>query len=356
MTEDRPMTQQRLNAAVATPLSEELCALIERLEPRVRLVRDQDLLPTMRYPADFSGDPSFRRTDEQQARFEAMLDGADVLYGIPDVDPAALRRVVRANPRLRWVQVMAAGGGSQVKAAGLTSAELQRVVFTTGAGVHGGPLAEFALFGLLAGAKRLPRLKAQQECHEWSGRFEMAQLAEQTVLVLGLGGIGKEIARLLKAFGSRVVGVSRHGAPVPSVDELVHPDRIVEAASRIDAVVAALPGTAATERMLGDAFFSALRPGATVVNVGRGTVIDEAALMAALDDGRVGFAALDVVAVEPLAADSSLWDHPRVLISPHTAALTAAEDRRLAELFAGNATRLLDGRPLRNVVDVVDFY
>ena len=105
------MTDDRLNVAVATPLSEELCALIEELEPRVRLIRDQTLLPTMRHPADFSGDPSFRRTEEQQERFESMLDAADVLYGIPDVDPAALRRVVRANPRLRWVQVMAAGGG-----------------------------------------------------------------------------------------------------------------------------------------------------------------------------------------------------------------------------------------------------
>lgn len=350
------MTEERLNVAVATPLSEELCALIEELEPRVLLSRDQSLLPPMRHPADFSGDPSFRRTPQQQQRFERMLDGADVLYGIPDVDPAALRRTVRSNPRLRWVQVMAAGGGSQVKAAGLDAEELRRVIFTSGAGVHGGPLAEFAVFGLLAGAKRLPRLNAQQRRHEWSGRFEMGQLADQTVVVVGLGGIGREVARLLEGFGARVIGVSRHDAPVEHVSELVHPDRLVEVASRVDAVVAALPGTSATERILGDTFFAAIRPGATVVNVGRGTVIDERALTEALDSGRVGFAALDVVAVEPLATDSALWDHPNVLISPHTAALTAAEDRRLAELFADNATRLLDGRRLRNVVDVVEFY
>lgn len=350
------MSDDRVNVTVATPLSEELCELIEEREPRVRLERDQNLLPPMRHPADFSGDPSFRRSPEAQARFEAMLDRADALYGIPDVDPAALRRVVQANPRLRWVQVMAAGGGSQVKAAQLTAEELERVVFTTGAGVHGGPLAEFALFGLLAGAKRLPRLAAQQRRHEWSGRFEMGQLSEQTILVLGLGGIGVQVARLLKAFGARVIGVSRHGTPVDGVDEFVLPDRIAEIAPDVDAVVAALPGTAATERILSESFFSAIRTGATVVNVGRGTVIDEDALLAALEEGRVGFAALDVVATEPLAVDSPLWDHPSVLISPHTAALTSAEDRRLAELFADNATRLLDGRPLRNVVDVVDFY
>jgi phosphoglycerate dehydrogenase-like enzyme len=108
--------------------------------------------------------------------------------------------------------------------------------------------------------------------------------------------------------------------------------------------------------MLGSAFFDAAQPGLTVVNVGRGTVIDEDALLAALDNGQVGFAALDVVAQEPLAASSPLWDRPNVLVSPHTAALNEAEDLRIAELFADNATRFLDGRPLRNRVDTVDFY
>lgn len=345
----------RLTVAVATPLSEELCELIERREPRVDLIRDQSLLPPMRHPADFTGDPAFRRTEAQQERFERLLDDADALYGIPDVDPAALKRTVESNPRLRWVQVMAAGGGSQVKAAGLNAEQLERVAFTTSAGVHGGPLAEFALFGVLAGAKSLPRLLSQQRAHEWSGRWQMKQVSEQTVLVLGLGGIGAEVARLLSAVGAHVIGTSRHQRPVEDVDELVRPDAIASVAGRVHAVVVALPGTAATEGMLGAEFFAAARPGLTVVNVGRGTVIDEPALIAALDDGTVGFAALDVVASEPLADDSRLWDHPNVLISPHTAALNDAEDRRIAELFADNATRLLDGRPLRNRVDTVDF-
>jgi Phosphoglycerate dehydrogenase and related dehydrogenases len=342
--------------AVATPLSDELCALIEQREPRVELVRDQSLLPPMRHPADFSGDPAFRRTPEQQERFERLVDDAEALYGIPDVDPAALRRTVDANHGLRWVQVMAAGGGSQVKAAGLAPEQLARIAFTTSAGVHGGPLAEFALFGVLAGAKSLGRLIAQQRAHEWSGRWQMKQVSEQTVLLLGLGGIGAAVARLLSALGAHVIGTSRHERPVEHVDELVHPGEIASVAARVDAVVVALPGTAATERMVGSEFFSAARPGLTVVNVGRGTVVDEPALIAALEDGTVGFAALDVVAVEPLSPDSPLWGHPNVLISPHTAALNAGEDRRIAELFADNATRLLDGLPLRNRVDTVDFY
>lgn len=350
------MTTAQLRVAVATPLKPEHADLLVEREPRIDLQWDPDLLPPMRHPADFGGDPAFRRSPEQQARFEAMIDGADAVYGVPDLDAAKLARAVRANPRLRWVHTMAAGGGGTVKAAQLTGEELERVAFTTSAGVHGAPLAEFALFGLLAGAKDLPRLEADQAERHWPGRWGMGQLAEQTVLVLGLGGIGAEVARLLKAFGARVIGTSRHERPVEDVDELVRPDAIAAVASRVDAVVVALPGTAATERMLGRAFFDAARPGLVVVNVGRGTVIDEPALLDALGAGRVGFAALDVTAVEPLPQDSPLWTHPRVLISPHTAALTTGEERRIAELFADNATRLLDGRPLRNRVDTVDFY
>ena len=356
MTDTNERRADRLRVVVATPLSEELCSRIEQLEPRIEMVRDQSLLPPMRFAADYSGDPSYARTAEQQAAFEALLDSADVLYGIPDVDPAALRRTVEANPRLRWVQTMAAGGGGQVKAADLSAGDLGRVTFTTSAGVHGGPLAEFALFGLFAGAKSLPRLQAQQRAHVWSERWEMSQISESSILVLGLGGIGQEVARMAKALGAHVIGTSRHGTPVENVDELVHPDSLLDVVSRVDGIVVTLPGTEATTKLLSAELLAAVKPGVTIVSVGRGTVIDEDALIDALADNRVGFAALDVFAVEPLEASSPLWDMPNVVISPHTAALNAGEERRIAELFAANATCLLDGLPLRNVVDTVQFY
>ena len=125
---------ERLRVVVATPLAEQQCEMIERLEPRIDLIRDQSLYPPMRHPADFDGDPSFRRTSTQQQEFEDMVDSAEALYGIPDVDPDALRRTVDANPGLRWVHTMAAGGGGQVKAAGLSEDQLRRIVFTTSAG------------------------------------------------------------------------------------------------------------------------------------------------------------------------------------------------------------------------------
>ncbi len=345
-----------LRVVVATPLSEENCRRILQLEPRIELIRDQSLYPPMRHAADFSGDPSFRRTPEQQHAFEDMVDDAEVLYGIPDVDPAALKRTVEANPSLRWVHIMAAGGGGQVKAAGLSADQLERVAFTTSAGVHGGPLAEFAVFGLLAGAKDLPRLRDQQRDHDWSGRWEMRQVSEMTVLVAGLGGIGTEVARRVAALGGRVIGTSRHGRPVDHVDQVIAADELAAAVPEVDAIISTLPGTAATDKLIGADVLAAVKPGTILVNVGRGTVIDEEALVPALADGRIGFAALDVFATEPLPSDSPLWDAPNVLVSPHTAALNAAEDRLIAELFAANATRFLDGQDLMNRIDTVDFY
>lgn len=347
---------ERLRVVVATPLAEQHCELIERLEPRIDLIRDQSLYPPMRHPADFSGDPSFRRTPTQQQEFEDMVDSAEALYGIPDVDPDALRRTADANPGLRWVHTMAAGGGGQVKDAGLSEDQLSRIVFTTSAGVHGGPLAEFAVFGLLAGAKDLGRLLAQQHDRRWTGRWEMGQVSEMTVLVVGLGGIGQEVVKKLAGLGATVIGTSRHGAPVDHVDRLIQVDDIVSTVPEVDAIVLTLPGTAATEKLIGADVFAAVKPGTILVNVGRGTVVDEDALVPALRDGRIGFAALDVFATEPLPESSPLWAEPNVLVSPHTAALNSAEDRLIAELFAANATRLLDGDELVNVVDTVDFY
>ncbi|MCC2030717.1 D-2-hydroxyacid dehydrogenase [Microbacterium allomyrinae] len=345
-----------LRVVVAVPLAEELCRLIEDLEPRIDLVRDHTLVHPMRGPADWSGDPEHVRTPAEQASFDALVDSADALFGIPDVDAGALARTVAANPGLRWVMTTAAGGGSQVKAAGLERPDLDRILFTTSAGVHGGTLAEFAVFGVLAGAKDLPRLQADQREGVWPERWEMRQIDEMTVLVVGLGGIGSACARRFAALGARVWGTSRSGEPVEGVERLVPLDELERVVAEVDAIVVTLPGTAQTHHLVGEKVFAAIRPGAIIASVGRGTVVDEAALLGALDDGRVSFAALDVFEVEPLPASSPLWAHPRVLVSPHTAALSEKEEERIARRFAADATRFLDGRALHSVVDTVEFY
>jgi len=346
----------RLRVVASTPIAEELIDQIVRAEPRIDFIRDQELLPPQRFSGDHSGDPAFVRTAEQQQAFEQLVDSAEVLYGVPDEKPAELHRTVKANPSLRWVHTMPAGGGAQVKGANLDEAELARVAFSTSAGVHAEPLAEYAVFGLLAGAKTLPRLLDQQRNQQWTGRWAMGLISQQRILLVGLGSIGRATAGKLKALGATVIGTSRHDAAVDGVDEIVHPDQLVDVVGDVDGIVVSLPGTAATEGLVGADVFKSVKPGVTLVSIGRGTVIDEEAMIGALDDGRIGFAALDVFAAEPLSPQSPLWRDPNVLISPHTAALNSAEDRLIAQLFARNATRFLDGQDLINRVDTVEFY
>lgn len=347
----------RLRVVVANTLPDELAKRIVEREPRIDLVREPELLPPMRHPADFAGDPEWHRTYDQQRRFEELLQSADALYGVPDLSPELLKKTVENNEKLRWVHTMAAGGGASVKAAQLSKHDLDRVTFTTSAGVHGNSLAEFAVFGLLAGAKTLPRLQRQQRAHEWTLRWTMKQLSDMTVLVLGYGGIGKVLAQQLKGLGATVWATAREHKPADgTVERFVTTEELAAIAPEVDALANTLPGTEATEGLVDDAVFAALPDGALVTNVGRGSVFDEDALIKHLQSGHLGFAALDVFAHEPLAEDSPLWDMENVLVSPHTAALTDQEETRIADLFTQNATALLDGRPLANVVDTVEFY
>jgi phosphoglycerate dehydrogenase-like enzyme len=342
--------------AIASPLEPELVQPLTEISPRLEVRFAPDLLPPPRYLCDHRGAEGFRRDAGDQARWREMLAAAEVLFGIPGEAPAELAAVVAASERLRWVQGTAAGTGEQVRAAALTSRALERVAFTSARGLHATPLAEFALLGLLAFSKELTRLQADQAARRWTHR-PVDELRGKTVLILGMGEIGVETARLAKAFGLQTIGINRRGrSDSPHVDEVHPPDRLHAMLERADALVVTLPLTSETEGLLDAGALARLRPGAILVNVGRGGVIEERALIDALREGRLCGAALDVFASEPLPADSPLWGLPNVLVSPHTAALSVHENERLAELFAENLRRYLDGRPLRNRVDTTHFY
>jgi phosphoglycerate dehydrogenase-like enzyme len=343
-----------LRVAIASPVAEDLIAGINT--DGVEVDFRPDLLPPQRWIADHAGDPAFRRDAAQDSEFWAMLEAADVLYGLPGDSPEWLRRAVRSNPSLRWVQCTAAGAGAQVREANLTQRERYRVVFTTSAGVHASALAEYAIFGLLCGAKCLPRLVRQQSAKFWSGRWPMAQLGNQTVLVVGLGRIGSAIAQKARALGARVIAVNQDPVDNRDVSDVFGPESLGDAVRQADAIALALPDTPNTKALFNSEILSACRQGTSLVNVGRGTVVDEGALLAALDSGIIAFAVLDVFNQEPLPPESPFWSHPSVLLSPHTAALTLTEDSQIIELFNRNLRAFLADQPLENVVDPVLLY
>jgi phosphoglycerate dehydrogenase-like enzyme len=343
---------------IASPLEAELAATIRAAEPRAEVLFEPDLLPPARYPADHLGDPAFRRDAEAEARWRVLLDRAEVLFGIPDDTAEGLAAAVTGLPRLRWIHATSAGAGEQVRKAALPAEALQRVAITTSSGVHAVPLAEYAILGLLAVAKELPRLVEEQRAKAWPEvRRPLRELDGQTLFLVGLGDIGRETARLGKALGMRTVGFRRTQGPPPEwVDEAHGPERLAELAGRADAMVVSLPLTDQTAGLIDRATIDHLPASCIFVNVGRGGVVDEPALIDALRERRIAGAVLDVFATEPLPEDSPLWTLPNVLVTPHAAALSARENERIVQLFVDNLRRYLDGRPLRNVVEPGVFY
>lgn len=350
------MSAEQVVVVIATPLEAELVAVVAAADARLDVRYQPDLLAARRFPGDHRGVGSFRRDPQQQQRWQTLLAEAEVLFGLPGDSPEGLADAVRTSAGLRWVQATAGGAGEQVGAADLTAEELHRVTITRAGGVHVGPLAEFAILGLLAFTKGLPRLLADKAARRWE-HYPMAELADATLLVIGLGEIGVEVARLAKTFGMRVVAVNRSGRTnSPYVDE-ARPSRFLgDLLPVAHAVVVTLPLTEDTRSMIDAAAIARMRKGAVLVNVGRGGTVEEPALVDALSEGRLAGAALDVFATEPLPSDSALWDLANVLISPHTAGLSVRENERIVDLFTENLRRYLAGDELISRIDPTLLY
>jgi phosphoglycerate dehydrogenase-like enzyme len=212
------------------------------------------------------------------------------------------------------------------------------------------PIAEYVLGAVLRHRQQPERWADAQARREWRHR-EFPEVHGTTWLVVGVGAIGAEVAVRARAFGARVVGVRRTPRGDEPVDALLSPGELLGAVPAADVVVLCAPGTDATRHLVDAAFLAAMRQGSLLVNVARGSLVDEAALLAALDAGRPAHAVLDVVEVEPLPADSPLWDHPGVTLTPHSSGGGLGRYARSAELFAANLARYVAGEPVAHEVE-----
>jgi phosphoglycerate dehydrogenase-like enzyme len=230
---------------------------------------------------------------------------------------------------------------------------------TSSAGVHAEPMADWVLGAVLHFTRGFDIAVRAQAAGRWAkeaftdGGRRFPELDQLRVAILGLGGIGQAVARRFAALGSTVRGIRRHPErAVPGVVDVLGPDRLLDIARVSDVLVVATPGTAETEHLVDGELLAALPEGALLVNVSRGRCVDEHALLAALDRGQVGGAAMDVFREEPLPSDHPLWRHPRVLVSPHVSSVTDRYWEREAELLVDNVSRYVDGRALVNLVDL----
>jgi len=236
---------------------------------------------------------------------------------------------------------------------------MPETVFTTASGVHAIPLAEYALMSILLFRRKLPEMLAGQRERRWEP-FASTDLTGRSLAVVGMGSIGSEVARVAAGFGMRILGVKRTVAgvePASLHSEALYPfDELHAALGGAEHLVLAAPHTPETEGMIGAAELALLAPGAIFVNVARGALVDEAALVDALESGRLGGAALDVFRDEPLPADSPFWTLPNVMVCSHSAGTSDRENERITDIFCENLHRYLEGEPLLNVLDVVRMY
>jgi glyoxylate/hydroxypyruvate reductase A len=334
-----------LTVVIGSFLEEDQVARISAAQPSATVIYEPELLPVPRYPCDHTG-PRRDLSQTELDRWRELAASADVFFDFDWLDPGSLPQ--RA-PGLRWIQATSAGIGGFMQRTGLDGSGL---TVTTAAGIHAVPLAEFALTGALHFVKGIPELRNRQQARHWQ-RYTTRQLAGQRVLVVGLGGIGRKVAQSFAALGVEVWGLGRDGKEyqIPALSRVIYRDGLDEALPGIDVLVLACPLTAQTEGMIGARQIGLLKSDAVVVNIARGPLIDQAALTAALGDGRIAGACLDVFAVEPLPPDDPLWGMDNVILSPHSASTVVTENAALTDLFIDNLGRFCSSAPLRNLYD-----
>jgi D-2-hydroxyacid dehydrogenase (NADP+) len=334
---DQRMTN--LNVVVFNQIEDECVASIAAVSPLVHV--------RVGAPAAVLAKARQRNLLYPPVDVNGLLGEADVLFTF-NLPGELLSRA----PRLKWIQFSSAGV-DQVAGLGLEST---RFILTTTSGMHARPMSEFVLATMLMFAHRFPQAARQQAAHLWK-RYATGELAGKTVGIVGFGHIGQAIARLALCFGMEVLATQRSasasreeqvGEGVVAVLPASDLPRLLE---RSDFVVVAVPLVKDTIRLIGEAELAAMKRTAYLVNISRGNVIHEAALVRALQEGRIAGAALDVFETEPLPGDSPFWDMENVILTPHSAGTNENYNARATAIFRDNLRRYLAGEALVNVVD-----
>jgi phosphoglycerate dehydrogenase-like enzyme len=326
---------------------------------------------------------TMRLTDRQRALIRDASGGAEILDGFSPFEPEKMdpvladcdvmvtfrvpRDIARRAPKLKWIHLMSAGVDHALQAGVFDSPGL---LLTSSSGIHGTTIGEYILASMLAYTHQIHLPLRAQVRHEWMAQRHFMKTARDlrglTVGIVGYGSIGREAGRLAHAFGMEVLALKRDphdhidpGWCAPNVGDpqgsiparWFGPDQRVEMVGLSDFIVVTLPLTPQTRHFLGAREFAAAKPGAYVVNVGRGEIIDQEAMIEALKNGRLGGAGLDVTTPEPLDAGSPLWDIENVLLTPHISGAKQAYNDQACEVFVENMRRFVSGREMLNLTD-----
>jgi phosphoglycerate dehydrogenase-like enzyme len=281
-----------------------------------------------------------REWEERRAELGPRVEVAIGMLPLPDL---------RALPKLRWLQQTGAGADWLLRAPDIAQGPL---IVTNASGVHAIPIAEHILALMFTLSRRIHRFVRAQQSHEWFRRGRLGELEGSTLGIVGLGAIGAKTAEKARGLGMRVLGLRRNPAKTcPYVERMYGPEGLGELLAQSDWVALAAALTPETQHLIGEKELRQMKPSAYLINIARGSVIDEAALVRALQEEWIAGAGLDVFEREPLPSDSPLWDMRNVVITPHFAGMTPYYSDRVIEIFCDNLQRYRRGEELRNVVD-----
>ncbi|MBI2170894.1 MAG: D-2-hydroxyacid dehydrogenase [Chloroflexi bacterium] len=331
------------NILITSPMGREYVAKLNT-DPRVgraqQLPREQWSLFRQVYE---SGPKAVATGPREMAPFFAEAD-IIICMGMPHGS-------VKWTPRLKWVQAWSAGV-DHMQGSGIIEAGIP---VTTLAGANAAPVAEHALMMMLMLAKNMKGFMENARSHTWRPTPEVDELGGRTVGIVGLGAIGRHVANLSRAFDMRVLAIRRSAASrqrdTQGVDELLPPADLPYLLKESDFILLSLPLSKETEKLIGEGELRSMKRTAHLINVARGEVVDEPALIQALKEGWIAGAGLDVFTTEPLEPESPLWDMPNVLMTSHRAGRTLRLEERQARMFEGNLDRFLAGQPLLYQVD-----
>jgi phosphoglycerate dehydrogenase-like enzyme len=277
---------------------------------------------------------------------EAMFESAEIIFGWPSEEQ------LRIAPNLKWLHLPSAG------ADGFTSYDLycnKEIQITNSSGVFGLPIAEHVFAMILSFNHNLQEYAYNKAEKKWHRNPTTKDFYASTIGIIGLGDIGTEVAKRAKAWGARVLAVKRTLTQTPEYVDRIYPlEEIDEVLMQSDYVVLALPNTPKTNGIISEQKLSIMKPGAFLVNIGRGTLIDQEALIKALRENRIGGAGLDVTEPEPLPQDSPLWELPNVIITPHASGGSPSNGEKKFHIFYQNLLRYMDKLPLDNIVDFTE--
>jgi len=328
---------QEIKDVVTTPIDERNMLKIKAVGDRISVDQVSPLIV-----AERKGDLS------NEEKLTTLLGQAEVVYGWIHQFP---RNLLGRTSRLKWIQVMSAGVDR------LSDEILKSPIrIVTTSGLHGTPMGEVVLEMMLMFAKDAPACLQMKQAREWR-RYKPKLLRGQTVGILGLGRIGREIARLCGAFGMKVIGLRRsEGSPLAEVDRVYPREQLQQFLAESDFVVLALPLTKETQGLIGERELRGMKPSAYLINVARGAVVDEGALIRALEEKWIAGAGLDVFIQEPLPPDSRFYDLPNVIFSPHISGEMPDYESRATEIFCENLKRYVAGEPFLHEVDKAKGY